>query len=78
MELRVVSRHGGGEVVHAAAAHHAHAAAVAPEPGVHPGQEPPEPGVTLLLGLLGQLAVPSLDVVLLQCRGSRDLQWRHG
>ena len=52
MELRVVSRHGGGEVVHAAAAHHAHAAAVAPEPGVHPGQEAPEPGVTLLLGFL--------------------------
>lgn len=54
MQFRIVSGHVGGEVVHAPGAHHAahHAPGVPGEPGVHAGQEAPEPGVTLLLGFL--------------------------
>ena len=54
VQLGVVSRHVGGEVVHPPGAHHAahHAPRVPGEPGVHARQEAPEPGVTLLLGFL--------------------------
>ena len=54
VQLRIVSGHVGGEVVHPPGPHHAahHAPGVPGEPGVHAGQEAPEPGVTLLLGFL--------------------------
>ena len=54
VQLRVVTRHVGGKVVHSPGAHHAphHAPRVPGEPGVHARQEAPEPGVTLLLGFL--------------------------
>lgn len=76
VQLWVVSWHVGGEVVHAPWAHHAahHAPGVAGEPGVHAGQEAPEPGVTLLLGFLWQLAVSGLDIVLFKSGWPRHLQ----
>ena len=60
-------------MMHAPASHHTHATAVASKPAVHPGQESAKARVSLLLGLLGQLPVPRLDVVLLQGSGSGNL-----
>ena len=76
VQLWVVSWHVGGEVVHAPWAHHTahHAPGVASESGVHAREEAPEPGVTLLLGFLRQLAVSGLDIVFFKSGWPRHLQ----
>ena len=59
--------------MHPTTTHHTHPSTVSSEPAVHTRQEPSEPRVSLLLGLLRQFTISSLDIVFLQGSGSRNL-----
>lgn len=59
--------------MHPTTTHHTHPSTVSSEPAVHTRQEPSEPRVSLLLGLLRQFTISSLDIVFLQGSGSCNI-----